>query len=302
MYNVNFKNSGHYPSSALTDMWEFKDGKIIANDNGLFSEKVFGSEEEWRALALDVRGSFPISARWARLSKIVLPNPVTIVNEDKLAIYLGMSKEDVISVIDGKKQVVKEQRDSAFSPLTILTYSECLTEPKPVFVGSGDAVRLLIESVNFEDLKSGNEMQRRLYYDMLENGESAKDWVVDEIPVLPPEFRPFYERNGRFYSHLMNEAYKKIIIRSNRIRRIEELDAPKLILINESRLLQQAVNELIGGFGCETNPERCGFWFREAEKNDRFIGLVNMAIKAKKENVDDGVCKMLALSALICDV
>ena len=291
---VNLKSSGLYPKGVITtqDVYDAKTKSLVKG--GMFCPELFGEEAEWQALRSE-KGKFPISARADKLAKICLSKPVTVVGVERFATYTGLSQEDALNVIDGNRLV---KRCVGEGKLDIVTYSEASAsgEDAEIFAG-GNAVRAFIESVDKEALKNGTAEQRGLYAELDRTGENPFDWVVDEVVLLPPEFRPIFERNGKHYLHVMNESYRKVVSRSNRLKRVMELDAPRLIVWNEIKLLQRAVNELIGGLNGETDPERCTFFFKEQAKEQRFIGLVNVARLAKKSGIDGDILEMLLYAA-----
>jgi DNA-directed RNA polymerase subunit beta' len=104
-----------------------------------------------------------------------------------------------------------------------------------------------------EDIKSTNIQKRlkaiqrlRLVNGLLLN-EMAPEWMVlDVIPVIPPELRPIVQiSGGRFATADLNDLYRRVINRNNRLKRLIELGAPEVILRNEKRMLQEAVDALI---------------------------------------------------------
>jgi DNA-directed RNA polymerase subunit beta' len=79
-----------------------------------------------------------------------------------------------------------------------------------------------------------------------ENGENRPEWMVVKIlPVIPPELRPLVPlEGGRFATSDLNDLYRRVIIRNNRLKRLMEIKAPEVILRNEKRMLQEAVDSL----------------------------------------------------------
>ena len=70
--------------------------------------------------------------------------------------------------------------------------------------------------------------------------------ILSNLPVMPPGLRPMIQlEGGRFATSDLNELYRKIIIRNNRLGRLFEINAPDIVVINEKRLLQEAVDALI---------------------------------------------------------
>jgi DNA-directed RNA polymerase subunit beta' len=76
--------------------------------------------------------------------------------------------------------------------------------------------------------------------------ENRPEWmVIQYLPVIPPELRPLVPLDGgRFASSDLNDLYRRVIIRNNRLKRLLEIKAPEVILRNEKRMLQEAVDSL----------------------------------------------------------
>jgi len=129
----------------------------------------------------------------------------------------------------------------------------------------GEALHFLLSRSNLDELsfslrhKANNEtsMQRKnealkrlkvieSFRSARENGENRPEWMVVKIlPVIPPELRPLVPlEGGRFATSDLNDLYRRVIIRNNRLKRLMEIKAPEVILRNEKRMLQEAVDSL----------------------------------------------------------
>merc|ERR1711879_721414 len=79
----------------------------------------------------------------------------------------------------------------------------------------------------------------------LESGNNCQWMIMDVIPVIPPELRPLVPLDGgRFATSDLNDLYRRVINRNNRLKRLIELGAPEIIIRNEKRMLQEAVDAL----------------------------------------------------------
>jgi DNA-directed RNA polymerase subunit beta' len=128
-----------------------------------------------------------------------------------------------------------------------------------------EAVRDLLQRVDLEKLSyelrnkanTENSQQRKIealkrlrvleaFREGQRNMENKPEWmVVDYLPVIPPELRPLVPLDGgRFASSDLNDLYRRVIIRNNRLKRLLEIKAPEVILRNEKRMLQEAVDSL----------------------------------------------------------
>ena len=129
----------------------------------------------------------------------------------------------------------------------------------------GEAIRDLLEGLNLDELsydlrhKAATETSRQRKAEALkrlsviealreanESIENRPEWmVIDYLPVIPPELRPLVPLDGgRFASSDLNDLYRRVIIRNNRLKRLLEIKAPEVILRNEKRMLQEAVDSL----------------------------------------------------------
>ena len=78
------------------------------------------------------------------------------------------------------------------------------------------------------------------------SGNKPEWMIMDVIPVIPPDIRPMVQlEGGRFATSDLNDLYRRIINRNNRLKRLLELGAPEIIIRNEKRMLQEAVDALI---------------------------------------------------------
>jgi DNA-directed RNA polymerase subunit beta' len=129
-------------------------------------------------------------------------------------------------------------------------------------VGIGaEAIRMLLSEVDLDALRdelktdlreTGSEAKRKKYVKRLKLveaflGSSAKpEWMILEaVPVIPPELRPLVPLDGgRFATSDLNDLYRRVINRNNRLKRLIELRAPDIIIRNEKRMLQESVDAL----------------------------------------------------------
>ncbi len=108
-------------------------------------------------------------------------------------------------------------------------------------------IRVLREKMHEKGLKTDKKVLRRLeIYEDLKNSENKAEWMILEvIPVIPPELRPMVQlEGGRFATSDLNDLYRRVINRNNRLKRLMLLNAPDIIIRNEKRMLQEAVDAL----------------------------------------------------------
>ena len=140
------------------------------------------------------------------------------------------------------------------------------TDPNKFIAKMGaDAMKELLSRINLNELSyelrhaAANETSRQrkaealkrlsvveMFREAEERGENRPEWmVVQYLPVIPPELRPLVPLDGgRFASSDLNDLYRRVIIRNNRLKRLLEIKAPEVILRNEKRMLQEAVDSL----------------------------------------------------------
>src|SRR3989339_191346 len=107
-------------------------------------------------------------------------------------------------------------------------------------------------------LKKGKLAKRLKVVDGLKNAGLSPSWMVLQVlPVLPPELRPMVQLSGgRFASSDLNDLYRRVINRNNRLKHLIDLGAPEIILRNEKRMLQEAVDSLIDASQAKTTRRR----------------------------------------------
>ena len=136
--------------------------------------------------------------------------------------------------------------------------------------GSGaEAIKRLLSEVDLdkeyenivEDIKNSSGQERQKAYKRLEcieafrNSNNRPEWMIlDALPVIPPDLRPMLQLDGgRFATSDLNDLYRRVITRNARLKREIDMNAPDVILMNEKRMLQEAVDALIDN-GRRTKP------------------------------------------------
>lgn len=120
-----------------------------------------------------------------------------------------------------------------------------------------------------EELKRSTQVKRKkilqkikLASNLLKSGQRPEWFILEALPIIPPDLRPMIQLDGwRFASSDLNDLYRRVINRNNRLKKLMELGAPDVILKNEKRMLQESVDMLITG---ETRSSRS--WFVSATK------------------------------------
>jgi DNA-directed RNA polymerase subunit beta' len=215
--------------------------------------------------------------RRERLGHIALATPVSHVwffkgLPSRIGHLLDISLRDLERVLYFEAYVVIDPGDSDLKPNELLTEEqyrkkkEEFSDPRtglPRFRAQmgAEAIKELLRRVNVEKLaqelrekmKTEPSQQKRLKYakrlkvvDAFRKSTNKPEWMIlDVIPVIPPELRPLVPLDGgRFATSDLNDLYRRVINRNNRLKKLIELKAPDVIIRNEKRMLQEAVDAL----------------------------------------------------------
>ncbi len=185
----------------------------------------------------------------------------------RIGILLDMSLKQLEKILYFEAYVVLDPGNTSLKDRELLTeerYRECVEEhgANSFKVGIGaEAIRELLRKVDIEALwderhdkiKSttsvavGKKLTKRLkVIEAFHKSGNNPEWMImDAVPVLPPELRPLVPLDGgRFATSDLNDLYRRVINRNNRLKRLVELKAPGVIIRNEMRMLQEAVDAL----------------------------------------------------------
>lgn len=210
--------------------------------------------------------------RRERLGHIELATPVAHIwflrsLPSRIGNLLNLSLKDVEKVLYCESYVVVDPMETALQEGQVLSeeaYQTALNEYGPNFKAGmgGEAVRDLLRKIDPEylsrklriDIKETKseaqikKLSKRLrVVEAFKNSVNRPDWMMLEVlPVLPPDLRPLVPLDGgRFATSDLNDLYRRVINRNNRLRRLQELNAPDIIIRNEKRMLQEAVDALL---------------------------------------------------------
>ena len=253
--------------------------------DGLFCERIFGPSKDWEChcgkykkirykgvvcdrCGVEVTKS---SVRRERMGHIELAAPVSHIwyfkgIPSRMGLILDLSPRVLEKVLYFASYIVLDAGE------TDLEYKQVLSEKEyqdardtwgnRFRVGMGaEAIKELLEAIDLEKdaeelkagLKDSTGQKRARIIKRLEVVEAFREsgnepsWMImDAIPVIPPDLRPMVQLDGgRFATSDLNDLYRRIINRNNRLKRLLELGAPDIIVRNEKRMLQEAVDALI---------------------------------------------------------
>ena len=212
------------------------------------------------------------TVRRERMGHIELAAPVSHIwyfkgIPSRMGLILDLSPRTLEKVLYFANYIVLDPADTSLSAKQVLTereYQEAREKfPNSNFrVGMGaESIKELLQAIDLEkesaelkaELKDASGQKRARIIKRLEVVEAFREsgnrpeWMImDVIPVIPPDLRPMVQLDGgRFATSDLNDLYRRIINRNNRLKRLLELGAPDIIVRNEKRMLQEAVDALI---------------------------------------------------------
>jgi DNA-directed RNA polymerase subunit beta' len=209
--------------------------------------------------------------RRERLGHIALATPVSHVwffkgLPSRIGHLLDISLRDLERVLYFEAYVVVDPGETELKPNQLLSeeqFRKAREEHGPKFRAQmgAEAIKELLKRVNIEKLavelrdkmRTEQSAQKRLKFakrlkvvDSFRKSSNRPEWMIlDVIPVIPPELRPLVPLDGgRFATSDLNDLYRRVINRNNRLKKLMELKAPDVIIRNEKRMLQEAVDAL----------------------------------------------------------
>ncbi len=253
--------------------------------DGLYCERIFGPTKDWechcgkykriryKGIVCDKCGVEVTKAkvRRERMGHIKLASPVSHIwyfkgIPSRMGLVLDISPRTLEKVLYFANFIVTDPGNTEFAYKEILTenqYREAKDDPSNhCKAGMGaEAIKELLMQIDLEELSSDLKTKlatatgqkkirivRRLeVVEALRTSGNRPEWMIlDVIPVIPPDLRPMVQLDGgRFTTSDLNDLYRRVINRNNRLNRLLELSAPDIIVRNEKRMLQEAVDALI---------------------------------------------------------
>ena len=252
--------------------------------DGLFDEKIFGTTKEWECYcgkfkSIRYKGVIcdrcgvevtHFKVRRERTGHIELAAPVSHIwyyrsVPSRMGLLLDLQVAQLRSVLYYEKYIVIDPGDTGLKKMELLTEDEYIENRErygETFTAEmgAEAIKTLLEKLDLNALsvelrdkmkEKGAKTDKRLLKriqiveDFLSSGNKASWMILDVIPVIPPDLRPMVQLDGgRFATSDLNDLYCRVINRNNRLRRLQGLYAPDIIIRNEKRMLQEAVDAL----------------------------------------------------------
>ncbi|RHR35120.1 DNA-directed RNA polymerase subunit beta' [Eubacterium sp. AF19-12LB] len=253
--------------------------------DGLFCEKIFGPSKDWechcgkykkiryKGVICDRCGVevTKASVRRERMGRVELAAPVSHIwyfkgIPSRMGLILDISPKVLEKVLYFASYIVLDPMDTNLEYKQVLSekeFREAYEEYAGKFrVGMGaEAIKELLAAIDLD--KEAEELKAELFeatgqkktkivkrlevMEAFRSSGNKPEWMIlDVVPVIPPDLRPMVQLDGgRFATSDLNDLYRRIINRNNRLKRLLELGAPEIIVRNEKRMLQEAVDALI---------------------------------------------------------
>ncbi len=253
--------------------------------DGLFCERIFGPTKDWechcgkykrvrhKGIVCDRCGVEVTKAkvRRERMGHIELAAPVSHIwyfkgIPSRIGLVLDVTPRNLEKVLYFSSYIVTDPGDTPLEKKQILdekAYTEYRERYEDDFkAGMGaEAIKELLAEVDLEALaqelreelngssgqKRAKALKRLEVIEAFRTSGNKPEWMIlDVVPVIPPEIRPMVQLDGgRFATSDLNDLYRRVINRNNRLKKLLELGAPDIIVRNEKRMLQEAVDALI---------------------------------------------------------
>lgn len=253
--------------------------------DGLFCERIFGPQKDWECHCgkykrLRFKGKICekcgvevtlSKVRRERMGHIELAAPVSHIwyfkgIPSRMGLLLDLSPRRLEEVLYFSKYIVIDPGDTVLEKGQLLSekeYNDMYEKYEEDFrAGMGaEAIKELLQQIDFPSLSKSLKEEvehttgqkrikaiRRLeVVEAFEHSGNRPEWMILEaVPVIPPDIRPMVQLDGgRFATSDLNDLYRRVINRNNRLKRLLELKAPDIIVRNEKRMLQEAVDALI---------------------------------------------------------
>ncbi len=210
--------------------------------------------------------------RRERMGHISLAAPVSHIwyskgTPNKMSLIIGLSPKELESVLYFARYVVTETGESNLKEGKILTekeyklYKQLYGNRFEALMGA-EAILKLLEKINLEELREELEKELddvsssqkrkkvvkrlKIVRDFISSDNKPEWMILKNVPVIPADLRPMVQLDGgRFATSDLNDLYRRVINRNNRLKKLLEIKAPEIVVKNEKRMLQEAVDALI---------------------------------------------------------
>ena len=253
--------------------------------DGLFCERIFGPTKDWECYCgkykrIRFKGKIcercgvevtRAKVRRERMGHIELAAPVSHIwyfkgTSSRMGLLLNLSPRVLEKVLYFASYIVIDPGNTKLKKYALLSereyneYREAYEDEFDAGMGA-EAVKKLLQQLDIEALsveikeelekatgqKKAKLLKRLDVVEAFRQSGNKPEWMIlDVLPVIPPDIRPMVQLDGgRFATSDLNDLYRRVINRNNRLKKLLELDAPDIIVRNEKRMLQEAVDALI---------------------------------------------------------
>ena len=253
--------------------------------DGLFCERIFGPTKDWECYCgkykrIRFKGKIcercgvevtRAKVRRERMGHIELAAPVSHIwyfkgTSSRMGLLLNLSPRVLEKVLYFASYIVIDPGNTKLKKYALLSereyneYREAYEDEFDAGMGA-EAVKKLLQQLDIEALsveikeelekatgqKKAKLLKRLDVVEAFRTSGNKPEWMIlDVLPVIPPDIRPMVQLDGgRFATSDLNDLYRRVINRNNRLKKLLELDAPDIIVRNEKRMLQEAVDALI---------------------------------------------------------
>ncbi|MCQ2551588.1 MAG: DNA-directed RNA polymerase subunit beta', partial [Clostridia bacterium] len=252
--------------------------------DGLFCQKIFGPMKDWECACgkykrVKYKGCVcpqcgvevtKAKVRRERMGHIKLAAPVSHIwyfkgIPSRMGIMLSITPRNLEKVLYFASYIVMDPGDTGFEKKQIISeeeYRNAKEQGLNFRAGMGaESIRELLAEIDLEELsaqlkaelknatgqKKGKIVKKLEVVEALRlSGNRPENMILEVVPVIPPDLRPMVQLDGgRFATSDLNDLYRRVINRNNRLKKLLELGAPDIIVRNEKRMLQEAVDSLI---------------------------------------------------------
>ena len=253
--------------------------------DGLFCERIFGPTKDWECYCgkykrIRFKGKIcercgvevtRAKVRRERMGHIELAAPVSHIwyfkgTSSRMGLLLNLSPRVLEKVLYFASYIVIDPGNTKLKKYALLSereyneYREAYEDEFDAGMGA-EAVKKLLQQLDIEALsveikeelekatgqKKAKLLKRLDVVEAFRQSGNKPEWMIlDVLPVIPPDIRPMVQLDGgRFATSDLNDLYRRVINRNNRLKKLLELDAPDIIVRNEKRMLQEAVDAII---------------------------------------------------------
>lgn len=257
--------------------------------DGLFCERIFGPVKDYECncgkykkirykgivcdrCGVEVTTSMVRRERMGHIELVVpVAHPIFYqITPSKIGLILNLSINEIESILNYENYIVLETGTSSYKKQELISeeeHIEIANKYEGMVADTGaPALKYLLAKLELDDLAAElrarikleksrrfNLLRRLRVVEAFRNSQAKPEWMIlDVLPVIPPDLRPLVPlEGGRYATSDLNDLYKRVIVRNNRLKHLLSIKTPEIILKNEKRMLQDSIDSL---FNNENRP------------------------------------------------